>query len=81
MAMLERTIPFAPLSRKHAEYIHGGLESRISVAEGAIRSGKTLNHCIIAAARLEICRDKIHLASGSTMANAKLNIGVCNGFG
>lgn len=81
MAMLERTIPFAPLSNKHAQYIRGGLESRISVAEGAIRSGKTINHCIIAAARLEICRDKIHLASGSTLANAKLNIGVCNGFG
>lgn len=81
MAMLERTIPFAPLSNKHAQYIRGGLDARISVAEGAIRSGKTLNHCIIAAARLEICRDKIHLASGSTMANAKLNIGVSNGFG
>ncbi|MFA5434349.1 MAG: terminase family protein, partial [Candidatus Paceibacterota bacterium] len=78
---LERTIPFAPLAKKHSEYIRGGLDAKISVAEGAIRSGKTLNHCIIAAARLEICRDKIHLASGSTMANAKLNIGVCNGFG
>ena len=78
---LERTVPFAPLSKKHAEYIKGGLDSRFCVAEGAIRSGKTINHCIIAAARLEICRDKIHLASGSTLANAKLNIGVCNGFG
>ena len=53
----------------------------MNVAEGAIRSGKTIDHCIIAAMYLETCPDKIHLASGSTMGNAKLNIGVCNGFG
>lgn len=53
----------------------------MSVAEGAIRSGKTIDHCIIAAIYLETCPDKIHLASGSTTANAKLNIGDCNGFG
>jgi PBSX family phage terminase large subunit len=51
------------------------------VAEGAIRSGKTIDHCIIAAAYLEETPDKFHLASGSTIGNAKLNIGVCNGFG
>jgi PBSX family phage terminase large subunit len=51
------------------------------VAEGAIRSGKTIDHCIIAAAYLEEAPDKYHLASGSTIGNAKLNIGVCNGFG
>ncbi|MEA4811167.1 MAG: hypothetical protein VB108_01200 [Anaerolineaceae bacterium] len=79
--LLERTIPFAPLSKKHAQYIESGINSLISVAEGAIRSGKTIDHCVIAAARLEVCRDRIHLASGSTLANAKLNIGVCNGFG
>jgi len=79
--ILERSIPFAPLSLKHARYIEGGIDARMSVAEGAIRSGKTIDHCIIAAARLEITRDRIHLASGSTLANAKLNIGVCNGFG
>lgn len=53
----------------------------MSVAEGAIRSGKTIDHCIIAASYLETCPDKIHLASGSTMGNAKLNIGDCNGYG
>lgn len=51
------------------------------VAEGAIRSGKTIDHCIIASMYLETCKDKIHLASGSTIGNAKLNIGDCNGFG
>lgn len=53
----------------------------MSVAEGSIRSGKTIDNCIIACAYLETCPDKIHLASGSTVANAKLNIGACNGFG
>lgn len=53
----------------------------MNVAEGAIRSGKTIDHCIIAQMYLETCTDKIHLASGSTIANAKLNIGDCNGFG
>lgn len=76
-----QTIPWAPLSKKHVDYINAAFDSRICVAEGAIRSGKTIDHCIIAANHLETCRDKIHLASGSTIGNAKLNIGVCNGFG
>ena len=79
--ILTQTIPWANFSDKHKYYIHNALKSRICVAEGAIRSGKTIDHCIIAAARLELCRDRIHLASGSTIGNAKLNIGVCNGFG
>ena len=53
----------------------------MSVAEGAIRSGKTIDNCIIASMYLETCKDKLHLASGSTLGNAKLNIGDCNGFG
>lgn len=79
--ILTPTIPWSDFSDKHKYYIHNALKSRICVAEGAIRSGKTIDHCIIAAAHLELCRDKIHLASGSTIGNAKLNIGVCNGFG
>lgn len=53
----------------------------MSVGEGAVRCGKTIDHCIIAATYLETCPDKIHLASGSSLPNAKLNIGDCNGFG
>ena len=70
-----------PFGQKHKRYIKNGLKNRISVAEGAIRSGKTIDNCIIAAAYLERCADKIHLASGSTLANAKMNIGDCNGYG
>lgn len=75
------TIPWGAFSEKHKGYIRAALKHRMCVAEGAIRSGKTIDHCIIAATYLEQTPDKFHLASGSTMANAKLNIGVCNGFG
>ena len=75
------TIPWGAFSAKHKAYIKRALRNRMCVAEGAIRSGKTIDHCIIAAAYLEETPDKFHLASGSTIGNAKLNIGVCNGFG
>lgn len=75
------TIAWAPLSEKHKKYIRMARHSRMCVAEGAIRSGKTIDHCILACMYLENCTDRIHLASGSTLGNAKLNIGDCNGFG
>ena len=75
------TIPLKPLSYKHKLCINRCLDNKFNVAEGAIRSGKTIDNCIAAAMILEITPDKIHLASGSTLANAKLNIGECNGFG
>ena len=74
-------IPWGEFSPKHKRYIKTALDNRVCVAEGAIRSGKTIDHCIIAAAYLETTPDLFHLASGSTIGNAKLNIGVCNGFG
>ena len=76
-----QTIDWKPFSDKHKHYIKSALSNKMNVAEGAIRSGKTIDHCIIAAMYLEQCPDRIHLASGSTLGNAKLNIGVCNGFG
>ena len=75
------TIPWGQFSTKHKAYIKTALRNRMCVAEGAIRSGKTIDHCIISAAYLEETPDRFHLASGSTIGNAKLNIGVCNGFG
>ena len=76
-----QTINWAPFSEKHRRYIKNAALNKMNVAEGAIRSGKTIDHCIIAAMYLETCADKIHLATGATIGNAKLNIGVCNGFG
>lgn len=79
--MMRAIIPWGAFSDKHKAYIKAGMHSRMCVAEGAIRSGKTIDHCIMAAAYLEDTPDTFHLASGSTIGNAKLNIGVCNGFG
>ena len=76
-----QTIPWCAFSQKHIDYIIKGIECEMSVAEGAVRAGKTIDNCIIAQMYLETCEDRIHLASGSTIANAKLNIGDCNGFG
>lgn len=76
-----QTIEWKPFSPKHKNYIKNALHNKMNVAEGAIRSGKTIDHCIIASMYLETCKDKIHLASGSTIGNAKLNIGACNGYG
>ena len=67
---------------KHKEYMHRGIKATISVAEGAVRAGKTVDNVAMFAKMLELgVQDRIHLASGSTSANAKLNIGDCNGFG
>jgi PBSX family phage terminase large subunit len=79
--MMTRTIPWGKFSDKHKNYIKTALNYKQSVAEGAVRSGKTIDHCIIFSMYLETCEDKIHLASGSSLPNAKLNIGDCNGFG
>lgn len=78
---MKQTINWKSFSKKHRVYIKSALKNKMNVAEGAIRSGKTIDHCIIASMYLETCPDKYHLASGSTIGNAKLNIGVCNGFG
>lgn len=76
-----QTIKWSRFSPKHKRYIKTAVRSSFCVAEGAVRAGKTIDHCIIAAAYLERTPDKFHLATGSTIANAKLNIGVCNGYG
>lgn len=75
------TLNLIPVSDKHRNYIVNSFRNRISVAEGAVRAGKTIDNCIAFALALCTTEDKIHLASGSTLPNAKLNIGECNGFG
>lgn len=81
MKTMTSTIEWLPFSDKHKLYIKTAMQNDFNVAEGAVRSGKTIDHCIIASMILENCPDKIHLASGSTLPNAKLNIGDCNGYG
>lgn len=74
-------INWLPFSEKHRNYILASKDNKANVAEGAVRAGKTIDNCIMFALNLEYSPDKIHLASGSTLANAKLNIGECNGYG
>lgn len=67
---------------KHTTYMQSAIHSTISVAEGAVRAGKTIDNVNVFARMLTLgVRDRIHLATGSTSANAKLNIGDCNGYG
>lgn len=76
----KRTIEFK-FGQKHIDYIRACRDATINVAEGAVRAGKTIDNVFDFADQLETAPDKFHLASGSTAANAKLNIGVANGFG
>lgn len=76
-----QNIQWCPFSDKHIDYINDALDCKMSVAEGAVRASKTISNCIIACMELETHPDKLHLATGSTVANAKMNIGDCNGFG
>ena len=67
---------------KHKAYIKKAVKCTISVAEGAVRAGKTIDNITAFAYCLEKgTPDRIHLRTGSTVANAKLNIGDANGFG
>lgn len=75
-----RTIPFN-FGEEHKEYISQCRFNTYNVLEGAVRSGKTIDNVFAFAHELKTTPDKIHLATGSTMANAKLNIGDANGFG
>ena len=66
---------------KHREYLRRAYRSVVNVAEGAVRAGKTVDNVFVFAALLEHSPDRVHLASGSTLGNAKLNLGSCNGLG
>lgn len=76
----KKTISFR-FSDKHKEYIRQCERCMFNVAEGAVRAGKTVDNIFAFAHELKTTPDRIHLATGSTVANAKLNIGDCNGMG
>lgn len=75
-----RTLTFK-FGEKHLNYMRRCRDCQINVAEGAVRAGKTVDNVFAFANELEWTPDKLHIASGSTMGNAKLNIGDCNGYG
>lgn len=80
MVRKKKTINFR-FSDKHIEYIRQCSLNTYNIAEGAVRAGKTVDNVFAFAHELKNTKDKIHIATGSTAANAKLNIGDANGFG
>lgn len=75
-----QTIDFH-FAEKHKAYIRACRNNTYNIAEGAVRAGKTVDNVKAFADELKTHPDKIFLATGSTGAIAKLNIGDCNGFG
>lgn len=69
----KKTIPFN-FGEGHKEYIRRCRGCTFNILEGAVRSGKTVDNVFAFAQELKTTPDKIHLATGSTMGNAKLNI-------
>ena len=66
---------------KHKAYMRRALECTMNVAEGAVRSGKTVDNVFVFAHLLETTPDRLHLASGATGGTAKVTLGDCGGFG
>lgn len=78
--LLTKQVPYR-FAQIHLDYIRKCQDNTYNILEGAVRSGKTVDHVLAFAKELCDTPDKFHLATGSTMANAKLNIGDANGFG
>lgn len=73
-------IPYQ-FGEKHKEYMRRALTSTMNVAEGAVRSGKTVDNVFVFAHLLETTSDCLHLATGATGGTAKVTLGDCGGFG
>lgn len=68
--------------QKHRDYINSAVSHTVSVAEGAVRAGKTIDNITAFAYMIDQgVPDRIHLVTGATVATAKLNIGDSNGMG
>lgn len=76
-----KKINWKPFSKVHKEYITACMRHTFNFAEGAVRSGKTISNVYAFAMLLERTPDKLHLATGTSLAAACMNIGDCNGFG
>ena len=74
-------IDYAPLTQKQIDYIVRCKDAWLNVAEGGKRAGKNLINLLAWAACIENHPDKLHLAAGVTIAQAKMNILDSNGFG
>lgn len=71
-------------NKKWADYIKSTFEHKYNIAEGAVRSGKTVFNCLAFALHIEkytTDKELLFLAAGVNEAQAKALIGECNGFG
>ncbi|MBQ9309186.1 MAG: PBSX family phage terminase large subunit [Clostridia bacterium] len=71
----------APFSPNAKAYFERSATSWLNVAEGGKRAGKNVINLQAWASVLDTHPDKLHLAAGVTIAQAKMNILDSNGFG
>ncbi len=76
----KKTIDYQ-FSQKHIDYIKNCSTHEYNIAEGAIRSGKTVDHIFDFAHSIKRSRDKLFLVTASTVGQAKLVVGDSNGYG
>lgn len=74
-------IKLKPFSDRYVQYYIRCFSNQINCLEGAYRAGKSVINIYSFANYLEYCVDKIHLASGASVATARLNVSDCNGLG
>lgn len=80
--MPKRKTISAAFGAKHKEYIRAAVSNTVSVAEGAVRAGKTIDNITAFAYMIDQgVPDRLHLVTGATVGTAKLNIGDANGYG
>ena len=72
---------YAPFDEKQVEYIKKCQTSWLNIAEGGKRGAKNVINSLAFCIALENHKNKLHLIAGSSIANAKLNIIDCDGFG
>ncbi|MBO5649458.1 MAG: PBSX family phage terminase large subunit [Clostridia bacterium] len=74
------SLPYC-FGEKHVAYMRRALDCTLNVAEGAVRSGKTVDNLFVFAHFLEGTSDHLHLATGATAITAKVTLGDGGGFG
>ena len=72
---------YAPFDEHSTEYIKQAQECWLNVAEGGKRGGKNVINSLAFCIALETHKNKLHLVAGSSIANAKLNVIDCDGYG
>ena len=72
---------YAPFDEKQVDYINKCQTSWFNVAEGGKRGAKNVINALAFSIALENHKNKLHLIAGSSIANAKLNVIDCDGYG